>query len=41
MTVVFCQSCHVAVMQPHPELREWLKCPCCGYCVKIEEPKKL
>jgi hypothetical protein len=27
-----CAECHVALLEPHPELVWWKKCPVCGYC---------
>jgi hypothetical protein len=26
-----CQNCYVAVLEPHPELFWWFKCPICAY----------
>lgn len=27
-----CPECHVAILEPHPELQWWRKCPVCGFC---------
>lgn len=34
----FCPNCCVAVLEEHPTLYTWLKCPVCGFCK--EKPKK-
>jgi hypothetical protein len=35
-----CSSCRGALLYPHPELKDWLKCVLCGYS-KLKEPHDL
>lgn len=34
-----CPNCHVALMYPHEQMREWEKCELCGYCEKQLGPE--
>lgn len=34
-----CTVCHVAILQDHPTLLLWLKCPLCGFC-KLKRKKE-
>ena len=30
--VIICRQCMVAILEQHPELHWWRKCPVCAYC---------
>lgn len=38
-----CPHCHVGTFEPHPELREWVKCKFCGYSSQtdVSDPRAL
>lgn len=31
-----CSNCHVAILEPHPTLHNWVKCRICAFCKNIE-----
>ncbi len=34
--MTICSECHIAVMEPHPELHWWRKCPICGFSALLK-----
>lgn len=37
-----CEVCKTVLLEPHPELELWDKCPCCGFCrINAERRSKL